>query len=306
MPLSRDDLQLDYKKRVNSVFMFIDENLDTDLSLKTVSEIAFFSPFHFHRLFKAITKETVNEYITRQRIEKSASDLLHKTESISEISYKYGFTDNASFTRTFKKFYGVSPSEFKKQNPNKFSKIRALKSKIGQTYPNYEKYICIIDTIKKWTKMNAKIEIVETKQLIAAGLTHIGTNGVENAFEKVISWAISKDLFKNSEAKMGRIYYDSFKVTAVDKVRMNVFLLTNEAFKPEGEINKLSIEAGKYLVGNFEILPTEFEKSWTGLFIWMNENGYKKRKENPFEIYHNDFREHPENKFIVDLYIPIE
>ena len=50
----------------------------------------------------------------------------------------------------------------------------------------------------------------------------------------------------------------------------------------------------------------EFEKSWTGLFIWMNENRYKKADKNPFEIYHNDYRDHPDKKSIVDFYIPVE
>ena len=154
--------------------------------------------------------------------------------------------------------------------------------------------------------MNAKIEIKETAQLKLAGITHIGVNGIENAFEKLAKWAIPKGLLKNSEAKMGRIFFDSFKVTAPDKVRMSVFLTTNESFEAEGEINKLTINKGKCIVGRFEITPIEFEKSWTSLFIWMNENGYKKSSENPFEIYHNDYREHPENKFIVDLNIPIE
>jgi len=139
-----------------------------------------------------------------------------------------------------------------------------------------------------------------------AGVTHIGINGVENGFEKLIKWANSKALLKNPEAKIGRVFYDSIKVTASDKVRMSIFLTTNEPFEVEGEINKLTINKGKCIVGRFEITLNEFEKSWTGLFIWMNENGYKKNSENPFEIYHNDFREHPENKFIVDLYIPIE
>lgn len=105
---------------------------------------------------------------------------------------------------------------------------------------------------------------------------------------------------------MGRVFYDSFKVTAPEKVRMSIFLTTNEAFEIEGEINKLTINKGKCIVGRFEITPNEFEKSWTSLFIWMNENGYKKSPENPFEIYHNDYRKHPKNKFIVDLNIPIE
>jgi AraC family transcriptional regulator len=306
MKLLDKELQTDYKNRINRVFKFIDENLESDLSLNTVSEIAFFSPFHFHRIFKFVTKETLNEYVTRRKIEKSALDLLHKNIKTTEIAHKYGFSDNSSYSRTFKKYFDVSPTEFKKQNPNRHSKIRQLKSKNGQEYPDYEKYICIINNLKKWTKMNAKIEIKKTPELNLAGVSHVGINGIENAFEKLTKWAIPKGLLKNSEAKMGRIFYDSFKVTAPEKVRMNIFLTTNEPFDTEGEINKLTINKGKCIVGRFEITPNEFEKSWTSLFIWMNENGYKKSSENPFEIYHNDYREHPENKFIVDLHIPIE
>jgi len=154
--------------------------------------------------------------------------------------------------------------------------------------------------------MNAKVEIKQTPELNLAGVTHIGINGIENAFEKLTKWAIPKGLLKNSETKMGRIFYDSFKITAPDKVRMSIFLTTNVPFEIDGEINKLTINKGKCIVGHFEITPNEFEKSWTSLFIWMNENGYKKSSENPFEIYHNDFRKHPENKFITDLFIPIE
>lgn len=306
MTEAEKEIQADYRNRINRVFEFIDENLSSDLSLNTVSKTAFFSPFHFHRVFKFITGETLNEYVTRRRIEKSALDLLHKNISATEIAHKYGFSDNSSYSRTFKKFYGISPTKFIKENPNKHSKIRQLKSKNGQEYLDYEKYICIINNLKKWITMNAKIEIKETPKLNVAGVTHIGIQGVENGFEKLIKWANSKDLMKDPEAKIGRVFYDSVKVTAPEKVRMSIFLTTNKPFKAEGEINKLTINKGRCIVGRFEITPVEFEKSWTSLFIWMNENGYKKSVENPFEIYHNDYRNHPENKFIVDLYIPIE
>ena len=299
-------IQIDYQNRIDRVFKYIDENLDTDLSLRTVSTIAFFSPYHFHRVFKYVTQETLKEYITRRRIEKSVLALIHKDTGITEIATTYGFQDASSFTRTFKKYYGLSPTAFRKQNPNEFSKIRQLESKNGQAYPHREKYICIINDLKNWIDMNAKIEIKDTSQLNLAGVTHIGINGVENAFEKLMKWAGPKGLLKEPDAKMGRMFYDSFKVTEANKVRMSIFLTTNEPFETEEEIYKLTINKGKCIVGRFEITPNEFEKSWTGLFIWMNENGYKKNGENPFEIYHNDFREHPENKFIVDLYIPIE
>ena len=154
--------------------------------------------------------------------------------------------------------------------------------------------------------MNANIEIKNTPELNLPAVTHIGINDVENGFSRLIKWANSKSLLQDPEAKMGRIFYDSVKITAPDKVRMGIFLITDKPFEAEGEINKLTITKGRCIVGRFEITTNDFEKSWTGLFVWMNENGYKKNDEHPFEIYHNDYREHPENKFIVDLYIPIE
>ena len=154
--------------------------------------------------------------------------------------------------------------------------------------------------------MNAKIEIKETPKLTLAGVTQVGLNGIENAFEKLTKWANSKSLLKDPKAKMGRMFYDSFKVTEPEKVRMSIFLKTNQAFETDGDIDKIIIGESRCIIGRFEITPNEFEKSWTGLFVWMNENGYKKSTANPFEIYHNDFRDHPEGKFLVDLYIPIK
>ena len=306
MSALKEELLTDHKSRINRAFQFIDENLQGDLSLSSVSEVAFYSPYHFHRVFKFVTGETLNEYVTRQRIERSAADLLHTNLKSTEIAHKYGFSDDSSFSRAFKKYFGDSPSAFKKQNPNRHSKIRQVNSKIGQEYPDYEKYICIIDDLKNWTKMNAKIEVKTAPKLEAAGVMHVGVKGLENAFENLTRWAVPKGLMESPEAKMGRLFYDSFKVTAPDKVRMSVFLTVSEPFEATGAISGLTIDGGKCIVGSFEIESHEFEKSWTSLFVWMNENGYKKASKNPFEIYNNDYREHPENKFIVDLYIPVE
>ena len=297
----------DYIKRINNIFLFIDENLDQELNLETIANIGFYSPFHLHRIFKAITNETINEYITRKRIEKTASILLHKREiTISQLSLQYGFNSNSSFTRTFKKFYGISPTEFRKSNPNKFSKIGKVESKNGQEIRILEEYICNINNHKNWIKMKAKIEIKEMPKLDLAFITQIGHNGMENAYDKLIKWATPKGLLENENLKVVTIYHDSFKITEPGKVRMSACISLNEKVEVSGEIGLTTIEKGKCIVGHFEIRINEFEKSWTSLFIWMNENGYKKANRNPFEIYHNNFNEHPEKIAIVDFYIPIE
>lgn len=305
MKISDKEILNDYQKRINRVFEYIDENLDTDLSLINVSEIAFFSPYHFHRIFKFITQETLNEYVTRLRIEKSALSLIHKKIGITEISINCGFNDSSSFTRIFKKYYGISPTEFRKENPHKFSKIRQLESKNGQEYPDYDRYICILNNLKNWIKMNAKIEIKKLSKMDLAYISNIGSQNLENAYKKLIQLIKSQNLM-NAQTKMVTIYHDSFKVTDANKVRMSACILLNKPFKTTGGIGLTSIEKGKFIVGSFEIKQNEFEKSWTGLFIWMNENRHVKTDKNPFEIYHNNFNEHPEKKSIVDFCIPIE
>ncbi|GAB3334873.1 AraC family transcriptional regulator [Marivirga atlantica] len=305
MPSSNNSLETDYKSRINRVFQFIDENLDGDLSLNKVAEVAYFSPFHFHRIFKFITKETLNEYINRRKIEQSAIDLLHKNISTTSVAHKYGFSDISSYSRAFKKFYGLSPTAFKEENPNKFSKIRQLESKNGQAYPDQEKYLCLITNLKNWIAMNAKIEIKEMPKMDLAYVTCFGPQNMPNAYQNLIKWATPKGLI-NEQTKMVTVYHDSFKITEADKVRMSASILLNKSIETSGEVGLLTIEAGKFIVGSFEIGLDEYEKSWTGLFLWMNENGFKKAEGNPFELYHNNFNDHPEKKAIVDFHIPIE
>lgn len=298
------ETRVDYKIRINKVFDYIEKNLDADLSLSTVSEIAFFSPFHFHRIFKSITGETVGEYITRRRVEKAASVLIHKNTAVGDIYLNYGFKDNSSFTRTFKKFYGVSPTEFRRQNVKRFSKIRQLESKNGQIYPDDEQYLCIINNIKQWIQMNAKIEIKEIQQIDLACVSTIGHSDLQNAYQKLIRWATPIGLL-NENTKMVTVYHDSFKVTEAEKVRMDACMILKQPAVFSEEVKPSKIEIGRFIIGSFEITHDEFEKSWTGLFIWMNENGYKKADRNPFELYHNNYQDHPEKKAIVDFYIPV-
>ena len=96
------------------------------------------------------------------------------------------------------------------------------------------------------------------------------------------------------------------KVTTPEKVRMSASMMINSPVEIAGEIRLTSLKPRKCIVANFTIDLDEFEKSWTGLFLWMNENGFKKADKNPFEIYHNNFNEHPQKKAIVDFCIPVE
>lgn len=113
-----------YQQRINAVIRYVRENLDSDLSLETLARVASFSPFHFHRVFKAMTDETINELVIRLRLERAAA-LLRATPhlSITDAAFDSGFTAVSTFSRAFKKHFGLTASAWDRQSPLKNSKI---------------------------------------------------------------------------------------------------------------------------------------------------------------------------------------
>lgn len=289
------------------IIQYIDNNLDTELSLEIVSEIGAYSPFHFHRIFKLIIGETLQSYIFRKRIEKSAFYLsLRNNLSIKDIYLNVGFSNHSDFNKAFKKYYGKSPSEFRKSTPEKFHTISQIHRKNGQVDTVFDQYICNIENLLNWSTMNLKIKVTDLSEMNLASVMSLGIANVESSFNVLIDWAKEKQLFPRENLKMISVYHDSFKVTSADKVRIHACMLLDKPLeKQDVEIFPETLEAGKFIVGSGELTLADFEQSWVSLFLWMKENGYTIRKAFPFEIYHSNFKEHPEGKMVVDFCIPI-
>lgn len=294
----------DYTARINQAIEYINNNLDSELNLAILSKVALYSPFHFHRLFSAIVNETPNEFINRIRIEKSASDLMkNKSLSIADVYTKYGFTSNATFSKAFKKYYGISPSELKK-NTNTFSKIEQVNSKNGQKQLRIDSYICNIDNYKNFIKMNTTIKVKKKPAINVAYVSHVGDfTKIGDAFEKLMRWAVPKGLMGG---KTITVYHDDPNITDISQVRQSACIELKKHVKPSGDVNTTTIKEDNYAVGKFEIGFSEFAEAWGGMMLWIEENGYKvNNKRDCYEIYHNDFRTHPENKCIVEICVSV-
>lgn len=289
------------------IIQYIDNNIDGDLSLEVISEIGAYSPFHFHRIFRLIIGETLQSYIIRKRIEKSAFYLaLRKNFNIKDIYLDLGFSNHSVFNKTFKKYYGKSPSEFRKLAPENFHKIIQLQSKSGQINTIFDQYICNIENLLNWTNMNLKIKVTDLPEMNLAAVMSLGIANVESSFQTLINWAKQKHLYPKENVKMLSVYHDSFKVTSPEKVRIHAsILLEDRMIEQQGEVFPETVDAGKFIIGSGEVMLDDFEKAWVSLFLWMKENNYSVRKAFPFEIYHSNFKEHPEGKMMVDFCIPI-
>ncbi|SHJ19441.1 AraC family transcriptional regulator [Flavobacterium terrae] len=296
---------LEHIQRIRKVLDYIENNLQEDLRLETIAKVGLYSPFHFHRIFKVIVGETIQDFIIRKKVEKAALQLSkNKTKSLTEIYAEIGFNSHSTFTKVFKKHYGIPPTQFRKLAPEHFSKISQINGNNEQNTVIFEQYICTIQQIQKIME-HTKIEVKQMPEMNLASVLSIGMQNVEKAYEKVINWGISKKLFPGENVKMISVYHDSAKVTPHDKVRINACMLVELPIKREDDVFPETLPSGKYIVGSYFITLNEFEQAWNGLFLWMNEKGYQFRKSYPYEIYHTNYKEHPEGKMSVDFCIPI-
>jgi len=301
MKEDKNRTRIEYLKRVTKVLDYIEANLDSELSLEYLSKIANYSPFHFHRVFSAIIAESLNQYVIRKRLERIASILITQpSKTIKNLAYSYGFKSESSFSRAFKKYYGVSPTKFKIEGKN-------ILSKIGIEQFSKDEYIDTIDKTNKWIKMNSKIIFTDLKEIRLAGISHVGEiDKMSVTFQKLMTWAYNEEVIDSSNFKALTIYHDNPNVTPISKIRYSACITISTDFKEHEDIRSIVINGGIYIIARFEINAEQISNAWRNMNIWIIENGYQFRDSNYFEIYHNDHTQHPENKFIIDICIPIQ
>jgi AraC-like DNA-binding protein len=91
--------------------LFIDKFYSEKIDLNNISDEAYFSKFHFIRLFKSIYGKTPHQYLTSVRIEK-AQQLLRLDKTVSEVCFLVGYDSVSTFSGLFTKTVGKTPSEF--------------------------------------------------------------------------------------------------------------------------------------------------------------------------------------------------
>jgi YesN/AraC family two-component response regulator len=99
-------------ERIASIIQYINDNLDSNLSLGILEDKFYVTKFYLCHKFKEITGFTLNEYITYKRIMKSR-ELIKLSYPLTEIHKLVGFSDYSNFYKAFKKANGISPREYK-------------------------------------------------------------------------------------------------------------------------------------------------------------------------------------------------
>jgi AraC family transcriptional regulator len=317
-PSSRQ--RLEYQARINRVIDYIEQRLDQNLSLAELADVAHFSRYHFHRVFKAMTGETLARYIARLRLQKAASQLIHNPrKSMIEIALDCGFSGSAPFSRAFKDAFGVSPSAWRDQDGNPDqpqSNTGQPDGKHGQDRPAIVFYIEPQTNQPEW-RFNMKdnrpvnVTVKELPQLNVAYVRHVGPYKGDgalfaNLFGRLMAWAGPRNLIRFPETQMLCVYHDDPNLTEEDKLRTSVCMTVPEGTAGEGEVGTMTVPGGRFAVARFEIKEDEYEDAWNAVMRdWLPESGYQPDDRLCYELFHNDPNQHPEKLHIFDICLPV-
>ncbi|MBN2602499.1 MAG: AraC family transcriptional regulator [Candidatus Marinimicrobia bacterium] len=317
----------DYISRINRVLDYIDNNLDKNLTLKELANKAYFSPFHFHRIFRAFVGEPLAQYISRIRLEKAATLLYSTPEiSITTIALDCGFSSPATFARAFKDVFQTSASEWRKSVNSTDSKNRKSFRMHGKTIRNTGKDIDISSRyisygnqqltwrihMKSKPEMKADVEVRKMDAMTVVYVRNIGPYKNDAAlFEKLIGqlckWAGLRGLLKGHDTSIISIYHDNPEVTADEKQRISICIEVPDDTAVSGAIGKMTIPAGDYAFARFELEQGQFKEAWDMVYNgWLPESGYQPADRPCFEIYYNDPKDHPQHKFIMDVVVAVK
>jgi AraC family transcriptional regulator len=104
------------KHKLRRVTEFIEENLDRDLTLLEIAEIAELSPFHFARSFKQATGSTPIQFLMHRRVDLAKQLLVESELPIVEIGLRAGFKNQSHFTTLFRKLTAMTPKAYRNEH----------------------------------------------------------------------------------------------------------------------------------------------------------------------------------------------
>ena len=159
---------MDWLSHLNDALGYIEDNLDGDIDLDKVAQIACCSSFHFQRMFSYMAGVPLSEYIRRRRMTMAAFDL-QNGEKVIDIALKYGYDSPTAFNRAFQSVHGAAPSAARQEGVN-LKAYHPISFKI---------------TIRGETEMNYRIEQKEAIRIVGVKLETTWTPEKQESFTEV-------------------------------------------------------------------------------------------------------------------------
>ncbi|MDX1809984.1 MAG: GyrI-like domain-containing protein [Sulfurospirillaceae bacterium] len=275
----------DYAQRVNEVLFQIHLDISKENSVKSLAALVSMSPFHFNRVFKKVTSESLHSYIRRVRLEHCANALLFNPDStITEILQEYGFVSNSSFTHGFKECFGVTPTKWREIDTPK-----SISNNIEQIQP-------------------LDVEICYLEKRKVAYVRHKGYDkSIKQAWYKLSEWTVENHISFEASKMIG-LHHSNPNIVKKSDCHYVACIELDDKIQcyRSGEIGIMQIPrifCAKFsLNGKYGDLMKYMDYIY---YKWLPNSDYEKVHLPSLAIYHKNHFIREDELFELDFYIPI-
>ena len=279
-----------YLHRIDQVVGYLNKQVESSHTLKELAEIAGISPFHFHRVYRAITGETPSGTIRRLRLARAAVMLKETQKPITEIAFDVGYESSQAFSKAFRETTGFSASGLRQAPRELESTITALSSPPAQ------------ETRKA---LEVRLVSVEPYKVIAA--RHVGSqDGLFHAFGNLMRWAEETGRAEDFRGIYG-VPIDDARGDAADECRFDCCFDLGPNVSPDSKHREVVLGGGLYAVarhvGPYEGLDGIYDYLYGP---WLSSSTYTLRGQPFYNHYLADPDTVPPEEWETDVYLPIE
>lgn len=271
--------------RIARAQRLLEERLDEDVPLDELAAVACYSAFHFHRLFRAATGETVRQQVRRLRLERAAGRLVHSQEEILPIAIEAGYGSHEAFTRAFLAHFEASPSVFRVER-------REIKQR------------------RVPPMSDVQVEIKTRPAEHIAYVRHVGPYiGAKDAWQSLMKWGWKKMIFGKPE--IFGLAYDDPQVTDESKLRYEACMVIKPGTKVKAPVETRDYPGGTYAVYTHKGPYEDFAQAYADLVGRIESgpiNGTQYCFADPpaLEKYLNDPRKTKPEDLVSEIWMPVK
>jgi AraC family transcriptional regulator len=242
--MNRSSTAASYERRLRRVTEHIWTHLDEPLDLAALADIACFSPYHFHRTYRAMLGETVAETVARLRLQRAAHQLQRTPMAIADISRAAGYASPAAFTRAFRLAYGRTPAAF-----------RVSRRHVDPDTPG------------------SAVEVQDRAPLRIACVRHHGPpNEIGRAFDRLLTWAGPRGF--TSPPTLGvAVYLSDMTVTPPADQLALAGITVGPEVQADDTVEIHEVPGGRHAVIVHRGPFAKLGQSYDALFAWLPASG---------------------------------
>ncbi|MFZ1467677.1 MAG: AraC family transcriptional regulator [Paracoccaceae bacterium] len=274
----------DYEKRLNRVVEHIHDNPGGDLSLDRLAEVAALSRFHFHRVYHAMTGETVVSTVRRMRLHRASIALVQGGAPLAVVARQVGYPNLASFSRAFSDAYQATPTAFRKRG-----ELRPVPLRLIQKGPLMYPVTIRIDPARRLCTIRHKGPYPE----------------IGRAFEKLSATIAARGLFDQVNNMVG-VYHDSPADTAAADLRSHAGFEVRHDTPIDAPLEEVTLPGGRHAVLAFKGPYAGLQTAYDQLFgIWLPDSGQEPGDGPLFEVYLNSPMDTAPDDLLTEICMPL-